>query len=413
VAAIALWAWSASASAQQGPATIVIATVVQREVTATQTFVGTVNPLRRSTVGSAVDGRVIEFLVEAGDRVSQGQPLARLLTETLQIEIAAARAEHEFRLQELAELVNGSRPEEIEQAQAHMAGAKALMEYALAKYQRAKSLFDQGQAVTKDQMELERSASVQAEQAYYEAKAAYELMVAGPRQERIARARAYAQVQEEQVRRLEDQLKKHTVLAPFDGYVVAEHTEVGYWIARGEPVADIIEIDQVDVEVMVLESYVSQLRRGSKARVELDALPGREFAGEVTYIVPQADVRSRNFPVRVRLANESLSDGNPLLKPGMFARVTLPVQRKGEALLVPKDAVVLGGESPMVYIVELDSKDPRLGQARPVPVTLGVPEGELVEVIGELKAGQHVVVEGNERLHAPWKVRIANHHATR
>jgi RND family efflux transporter MFP subunit len=152
---------------------------------------------------------------------------------------------------------------------------------------------------------------------------------------------------------------------------------------------------------MVLETFISELRREAPARVEFDALPGRSFEGEIARIVPQADVRSRSFPVKVRLQNELLPDGTPLLKSGMFARVSLPAASRQSVLLVPKDALVLGGKETQVYTVTpADPKKPHEGKAEPVAVIIGVAYKGLVEVRGPLKAGQWVVVEGNERLQA-------------
>ena len=76
--------------AQGGPAVVVVVPVVQREVTAVHAFVGTVEPLKRATIGSAVDGRVVEFDVEEGDRIRSGQALAKLLTATIELELKAA-----------------------------------------------------------------------------------------------------------------------------------------------------------------------------------------------------------------------------------------------------------------------------------------------------------------------------------
>jgi multidrug efflux pump subunit AcrA (membrane-fusion protein) len=125
------------------------------------------------------------------------------------------------------------------------------------------------------------------------------------------------------------------------------------------------------------------------------AVRGEIFTGQVTAIVPQADLQARTFPVKVRVANRATSAG-PLLRSGMYARVTLPTGGKRLATLVPKDALVLGGPQPVVYVVE--SADGRQGKSSPVPVQLGVAEGDLIQVTGQIEPGQLVVVQGNERL---------------
>ena len=106
--------------------------MIEREVASSQAFVANVNPHRRSVIGSAVDGRVEEFLVDAGQEVDVGQPLAQLRTKTIEIELAGAQAELQLRRAELAELRNGSRPAEIELAEAVAQAAAAASDYAKA-----------------------------------------------------------------------------------------------------------------------------------------------------------------------------------------------------------------------------------------------------------------------------------------
>lgn len=396
--AAGLFGGSSSAWAQGGGASpVVVAVVQEREVASGQTFVGTVMPLKRSSVGSAVDGRVVEFPVNEGDRVEKGQALAQLLTETIRLQTEAAEAELELRKAELAELENGSRPEEVEQAQARMLGAKALMDYSTAKLKRTRTLFETGRAITEDQLQEALSLATNAEQTWREAKAAHDLAVQGPRHEKIGQARARVASQQALVDQLKDQFKKHTMIAPFDGYVVAEHTEVGQWVSRGELVAEVVALDEVDIVAHVLESQIPFVRVGMEARVEVPSVPNRTFTGRVALIVPQADVRARTFPVKIRVENP-LEEGTPLLKAGMLGRVTLPTGATQQALLLPKDALVLGGPTPLVYVVTADPKQPKQGKVHPVSVELGVSSGTLIQVRGNLEEGQQVVVQGNERL---------------
>jgi RND family efflux transporter MFP subunit len=381
---------------QRPPAPVVVAPVVERKVAAGQTFVGTVQPLRRSIVGTAVAGRVIEFFVNEGDRVKKDQPLAQLRLDALQIQRAAALAELELRKQELAEMQNGSRPEEIDQAKARAAGAKALMEYRQSRLKRIQELIEKRAAST-DEFQDASSAAEQAVAAFLDARKAYELAVAGPRKEKISQAKSRVDAGTEAVNQIDDQIRKHTIVSPFDGYVVAENTEVGQWISQADPVAEVIEVDQVEIAIPLLEDYVTNLKVGQKVRVELGALNAKTLEGKVALIVPQADVKSRTFPVKVRVHNEFVDD-RPLIKPGMLARVTLPVGRESTALLVPKDAIVLGGPTPIVYAVTPGKDRNSPGIARLVPVQLGIVEDDLIQVKGELKPGELVVYQGNERL---------------
>src|SRR5688500_541663 len=154
------------------PTLVAVSPVVEREVVGSQTSVGTVMPLRKSIFGSAVDGRVIEYPLNEGDRVEKGQVLAQLLTETIDLEIAAAEAELDLRKHQLAELENGTRPEEIAQMKARMMAAEARVRYAQARRARAENLFRQGQAMTQEERDEMVALAIEAEQAYLDAKAA-------------------------------------------------------------------------------------------------------------------------------------------------------------------------------------------------------------------------------------------------
>lgn len=380
------------------PALVAVSPIIERDVASVQTFVGTVMPLRKAIVGSAVDGRVIEFPLNEGDRVTSGQMLAQLLTDTIQLEVAAAEADLELRRQQLAELENGSRPEEIAQAQARMAAAEARARFAAARRMRAENLYRQGQAMSEEQRDEMVSLAVEAEQAHIEAAAAYQLTVEGPRKEQIAQARAMVAVQQATVNRLRDQLQKHTIASRFDGYVTAEHTEVGQWLKQGDPVAEVAALDEVEITAQVVEQFVPHLRVGTTVSVQIPAIPGPPLEGQVAAVVPQADVQARTFPVKVRVKNQLTEDG-PLVKSGMYARVTLPTGERQRATLVSKDALVLGGRQPVVYTVDTASADAKQGKVRPVPVELGAAQGSMIQIRGEgLQAGQLVVVQGNERL---------------
>lgn len=395
--------------AQLRVANVIVAKTVKKEVATGQPFVGTVIPLKKSSVGTAVDGRVSEFPINEGDRVNKGQPLAKLLTETINLSIVAAQAELKFREEELREQQNGWRKEEIEQAAAKTMAAMARRDYAAQRLKRTQLLFEKGQIGTPAQLEEDKSTADATEQAYQAERLNLDLMKQGHRVEKLEQTKARVAEQTAIVSQLQDQLKKHTMIAPFDGYIVAERTEVGEWVTRGQVVAEVIYLDEVDVEAHVLDTHIEHVRVGMKVRVEVPALKHSLFVGTVAIISPQADPRSRTFPVKVRVKNEIRTDG-PLLKAGMLARVSLPTGEPKESMLVPKDAIVLGGLIPTVWVaLPLDEKD-KLSEGykdlspapqfkvRPVAVELGVADESSIAVTGTINEGQQVVIIGNERL---------------
>jgi RND family efflux transporter MFP subunit len=375
---------------------VVVAPVVEKEISTGQTFVGTVQPTMRATVGSAVSGRVVEFPIEIGDRVEEKQMLAQILTETINLELEAAEANLELRKAELLELENGSRPEEIEQAKALLFTAQARNEYAQSRLKRSETLFQRG-GVTEETLDEIRSLASSAQQAINEAEANYRLVQAGPRKEKIAQARAQVAAQAAEVEKLKDQIKKYTVITRFSGYVVAEHTEAGAWVNQGDPVADVVALDEVDLEAYVPENSIPFVHVGEEVRVEVPALPNELITGKVVSINPQADIRARTFPVLVRVKNE-VGPGGPKIKAGMMGRAVLATGPVRKSLLVPKDALVLGGQRPIVYVTEPDPMNAGSTVVRPVPVVAGIASGSLIEVEGDLRVGQTVVTLGNERL---------------
>jgi len=393
------------AQAQVPASPVVVAPVIERQVRAEEVFVGTVMPSKRAVIGSAVDGRVVDFPRNAGDRVEAGQTLASLLTETVELELAAAEAELDLRQQKLAELENGARPQEIDEAKARLAAAKARREYLRTHRERTEKAFKRGNAATADELDSAISQDAEAEQNMQEAQSALDLLVAGPRPEQIAQARAAVAVQQAVVGQLRDRIAKHTIISRFTGYLVTEYTENGQWLKKGDPVAEVAALDNVEIEVQVVERSVPYVKIGDPVPVEFPALENRILPGKVIAVVPQADVRARTFPVKIGVEN-TISDSGPLIKAGMYARATLPTGNEVKAMLVPKDALVLGGEKPTVFKLVKPAEKDESAQVAPVPVDLGVATDQWIQVIGPLQAGDKVIVQGNERLRPGATVKV-------
>lgn len=402
-----LCAWSSLLTqpllAQRGPGVVELLPIAEREVLPTQAVLGTVRPTRRAVIGSAVDGRVTEFLVREGDRVEADAPLARLLTATIELERDAAQAELELRQHELEELQHGSRPEEIDQAEARLEASRVAAQFLERDTERLIQLGNNS-AISPSEIENSNSRRLEALQRTIEAEAAYKLAVEGPRLEKIKQAEARVAMQQAIVDRLEDQIAKHTMYSRFAGYVTAEYTEVGQWLPRGEPVAEIIALDEVDVITQVPEAHIQFIQVGAPVDVEVSATKDRNFRGVVQAIIPEADDRSRTFPVKIRIQNSNGESGAPELKAGMLARAILPTGAKQLAKMVPKDALVLAGKDTIIWTIDPKSvasaQSPGMLEANAVavPVQTGIEEEAWIEVRGSIEAGTPVVIRGNERI---------------
>ena len=199
-----------------------------------------------------------------------------------------------------------------------------------------------------------------------------------------------------QIESREYELEKSEIKAPFSGYITKEFTEVGEWVEKGGPVVELIDTKTVEIRIDMPERYVSKIKKGSAVSVDFDAIPGESVQGEIVSLVPQADSESRTFPVKVAIDNK---DGT--VKSGMVARVSFPVGEPASVKLVPKDAIVTRNNANFIYVVTD-------GVAQPVPVTTGTAFDGRIEVLGPVKAGQQVVIRGNERLMPNQPVQIVN-----
>jgi RND family efflux transporter MFP subunit len=210
-----------------------------------------------------------------------------------------------------------------------------------------------------------------------------------------------AAVEEETVR-----IERSTILAPFDGTVVAKHAELGGHVSPGDPIVDVVSRGQVDAMLMVPESVINLIRLDQELAIRVDPLE-EEVLGTVVSVTPYGPSASRTFPVRVRL-----DDQGGRLKVGMSVTASIAVGAEREALVVSKDAVLVRPDGSTVWVA-LPGGEPQAGEVQPVPVTISarMPEEYAVEpetLRGRelLVAGARVVVEGAERLMPGQQVRI-------
>lgn len=384
------------------PAIVHVALAESRSVSPRVRVVGSIVARRTSIVASGADGIVEEFTAERGQLVKDGDVLSTLRMVTTDLGIKQAKAELEERRHELAELENGSRPEEVAEARAKMLAAKAIMLSAANQFERVKGLFESNAANANDLEQAEERAEA-ANQTFVAAESRMKLVEAGPRIERIEVVRARFDAQKQQVAYLEAEREKRTTKAPFTGYIVDEHTYVGQWLSKGDPIITLAKLDEVDVVVNVDQRDLSHVRLGDSAEVVIPGTGQTTRIGKITSIVPRSEWESgsRGFPVEIRLKNEFIDvDGRPqpVLNEGMISEVEfrgLPSQ----GIFVPKDALVRGTRGTIVFIYQPSDENVNSGTVTQVPVETGISDKEFIQVTGEgLSDSVQVVVEGAERL---------------
>lgn len=188
-------------------------------------------------------------------------------------------------------------------------------------------------------------------------------------------------------------LEKSRIAAPLSGIVGLRAVSVGAYVTPGDRIVELVDIDPIKVDFRVPELALSRLQTGQAIAVAVDALPGRAFTGEVYAIDPIVDPDGRAVRLRARIANP---DG--ILSPGLFARVSILVERRDDAVLVPESAVFSEGRERFVYRV-VDGRTVRtaveLGQRRPgeAEVREGLAPGDVVVTAGHQQVRDGTRVE--------------------
>lgn len=259
-------------------------------------------------------------------------------------------------------------------------------------------LFDDGAAVAKGQ----RLATLRAADAragvdeaaakYGLAKLAYDRIASlregdNATQADVDKARAELDLAQAQVDRSREALRRTVIVAPFAGVAGRREIAPGQVVTTSTPVTRIDALDPVLVDVDLPETALTKVRAGLAAAVAVEAVPGRSFEGEVSYVSPRASEKARTLEVRVRVPNPE-----GLLRPGLSASVRLDLGEVDGAVFVPTSAVVQTASGPAAWVVDGD------GKAQPRPLTLGLREEERVRVLQGLAVGDRLVVEGFTRL---------------
>jgi HlyD family secretion protein len=235
--------------------------------------------------------RIAAVLVQEGDRVRQGQLVARLDTRRLEPQVAQAEAQVAAQRQVVQRLRNGSRPEEIAQARANVDSAKADAVNARQMYERVKGAAEMsaGRAVRQQDVDSAKAALEVAEAKLAVNEKALDLAVIGPRKEDIAQNEAQLRANEAQLAFLQQQLIDAQLLAPIDAVVRTRVLEPGDMASPQRPVFTLAITDPKWVRAYVSEPDLGKVRPGMAASVRVDSFPNRRFDGWVGFISPVAE----------------------------------------------------------------------------------------------------------------------------
>lgn len=322
------------------PALITVAPAVEKTVSLELEFVGTSRARRTSRVASEVEGRVKKVHFSPGDFVKIGSVLVELDETSYRISLTAAQAM-------------------LSSARLKLAEARKRLKRSIS-LKKAKTISIQNYENT--------------------------LLNVWTLEQETARAEA-------ETARLENRISRMKILAPFNGYILSQNTEIGQWAAPGSVMVTLIDLSKIKVQIFLPERYLESVRTGDSAIVTFPALGYEKFTGSLKTIMPSAANGTRSLPAEIVLSNKS-----GRIKAGLSANVVLK-STPHKALLIPKDALILNQHKTTVYVVNQ-------GKARPVTVQTGESYGNDIEIKGLIKPGQLVVVKGNERLRPGQAVKI-------
>ena len=319
--------------------------VVRERISAKVSYTGTLEALKKIVITPDVGGKIARINVREGDRVSKGQVLAEIDTESTRLQ--------------------------LKQAEAGLAVAQA-------GFNDAKK--------NKDRMDRLIKENAVSEQQYEQVRLAYDA--------------ADAQLQQAQaaLNMVAHALDVSIMKAPWSGIIASKNAEVGDVInpmmggfSAVSGVLTLMDFEKVKVVVDISGTDISRIRKGQQVLLRTPSLPGREFKGEVAIANLTADPSTKKFLVEAVFDNPGLE-----MRPGTFCEVTFEVNSHESALVVPQRAVL---ENAYVIVVEN-------GKAVKRNVALGIQNTTMVEVLSGIAEGEVVVVEGNFGLDAGSSVQI-------
>jgi RND family efflux transporter MFP subunit len=361
------WWWLS----RERPVEVEIATVTSRQA-GTQAAVlnaaGYVTARRRATVSSKITGKVVQVNIEEGMSVREGQVLARLDDETQRASVALAEAQ-------------------AEAARRNVNESEVRLTEARINLARVTKLVGVGYST---------AAEVDA------ARAAVDSLEA-----RISAAREQVRVVERQIALERTNLDSTIIRAPFAGVVISKDAQPGEMVSPVSAgggftrtgIGTIVDMGSLEIEVDVNESYINRVKPEQAVTAVLDAYPDWQIPGRVITTIPSADRQKATVLVRI-----GFMELDPRILPDMGVKVTFLRDNEDAApaarpvTLAPKAAIKTDGKQSYVFVVVNDRVDRRA-------VTTGGTDGDRVEVVGGLNAGERVVVSPPPELSAGALVR--------
>jgi len=317
---------------------------------------GNIQAITEAPILARADGYIQRRMVDIGDRVRTGQPLA---------EIEAPEMD-----------------EQIRQAKANLLQAQAAVDQAVANYQRGRTDEELARVTAERWSALAAKGAVsRQENDRYQAEHRSLSAATQALDKAVALQRSNVAAAEANLARLDKVQSYRLVKAPFDGVITLRNVDVGALVnAASTLLFRIAQTATLRTYVNVPQTNASGVRVGQPARISVSNLPGRKFAGAVARTANALDPASRTLLVEVHVPNP---DG--ALLPGMYARVDLISARPDAPLRIPSDALIVRGEGTAVAVVR-DDHTVHLQK-----IEVGRDYGDRLEVISGLREGQLII----------------------
>lgn len=359
--------------------------VIQAQETAVSEemfFDGFTEPGKVVEVIPGTGGDVVDIRASAGQEVAEGDLLARLEAEALDLGIRAAEEALEQARLELEMAEAGAREEELKQAEAQYQAARESLEIAEDIHERVEYLYENDVAPRSELDEAEMNL-IEARAAYEAAEQDLEMARTGARPEELEIARSAiseAEYELEQARISQDDLE---VTAPASGTVGMVPVEEGMTIGEDTPVAVIMDLDELNFVVEASSRRIAEVEVGQSVELTFDSQPDRIYEGNVDRIYPAADEDTGQFEFEITVPNHDRA-----LKAGEYGEARVMIGREERGAEIPASA--LGDEAdPHIYIVENQ-------MLRRVDVSIISEGDDYYTVQGDIGAGDLIVHSADE-----------------
>lgn len=358
---------------------------------ATRTYTGEIAALRASDLGFERSGQLVSVLVQEGDRVSAGDPLAQLDISNLQTQRQQLEADKARALAQLAELEAGPRTEDIAAAEAAVRQVEQDLALQQTQRERREYLYEEG-AISRDELDefAYSQGSLQAQ--LDQARSNLEELQNGTRPEQVRAQQAVVQQLEAAIADVDVNIRKSTLRSPFAGVVSSREVDEGTVVGAGQSVIRLVEDAAPKARIGMPTTTASELRPGDTQTVTLN---GDRYEATVTAVLPEVDPETRTQIVVLQLDRAAV----PIINPGQTVRAEISETVPTQGIWLPTSALAqdIRGLWSAYLVVPADDGGSNY-EVRSESVEILHQESNRALVQGTLQAGDRVVVNGVHRL---------------